>query len=271
MKRTTLRAMFSTATATLMLFVAVHLQAASGPEPGSPISGTVLETMSGAGYTYVQLDTDTGPVWAALPESSVTVGESLVLQPGLVMNDFHSKTFDRTFSAIVFSPGFASAELAPADSPERPQTAPTAVDDPFAAAVAAERGSPQPAAIPQSGGSSAAIAPFVDVEVAQASGENSYRVGDVHAKASQLAGTTVRVRGTVVKFNANIMGRNWVHLQDGSGDPLTNTHDLVVTTNQELTKDQVVTIEGTVAVDRDFGAGYRYDVLVEQAAVVDEQ
>jgi hypothetical protein len=264
--------LFTVITTLLLLLAAVHLQAATPtPETSAPITGTVLETMSGAGYTYVQLDTADGPVWAALPESTVTVGESLALQPGLVMKDFHSTTFDRTFSAIVFSPGRASGEAAPAAAPDQPQPAPTAADDPFAAAVAAERGSPQPAAVPQSGGSSAAIAPFAEVEVAKASGENGYRVGDVFAKAQQLDGTTIRVRGTVVKYNANIMGRNWVHLQDGSGDPLNNTHDLVVTTSQELTQDQVVTLEGTVAVNRDFGAGYTYGVLVEQAVVVDER
>ncbi|MCB2216003.1 MAG: DNA-binding protein [Desulfobulbaceae bacterium] len=273
MKRTIVCIMCYTVITTLLLSAAVHLQAAtSTPESDTSITGTVLETMSGAGYTYVQLDTTNGQVWVALPESTVTVGESLALQPGLVMNDFHSKTFDRTFSAIVFSPGRVSGEAAPAAAPDQAQPAPSAADDPFAAAVAAERGSPQPqTAIPQSGGSTAAIAPFAEVEVAKASGENGYRVGEVFAKAQQLDGTTVRVRGTVVKYNANIMGRNWVHLQDGSGDPLNNTHDLVVTTSQELTKDQVVTLEGTVAINRDFGAGYTYGVLVEQAVVVDER
>jgi hypothetical protein len=274
MKHTTLRTMLYTALITLLLPAAGHLQAAPpAPETGgTPITGTVLETMSGAGYTYVQLDTADGPLWAALPESTVTVGESLALQPGLVMNDFHSKTFDRTFAAIVFSPGRASAEAEQPAAADQPQPAATGAEDPFAAAVAAEQGTPQPsAAIPQSGGSTAAIAPFAEIEVAKAAGENSYRVGEVFAKAEQLNGTVIRVRGTVVKYNANIMGRNWVHLQDGSGDPLHNTHDLVVTTDQELAKDQVVTLEGEVAANRDFGAGYTYAVLVEGADVIDER
>ncbi len=258
---------------TVSLVGAVHLQAASSAaEPGKPITGTVLETMSGAGYTYVQLDTSDGTLWAALPESTITVGESLALQPGLVMNDFHSTTFDRTFAAIVFSPGRTPGDAEKPAAPDQPQSAAAPAEDPFAAAVAAEQGSPQPsAAIPQSGGSTAAIAPFAEVEVAKAAGDNGYTVGEVFAKAEQLSGTTIRVRATVVKYNANIMGRNWVHLQDGSGDPLHNTHDLVVTTTQELAQDQVVTLEGTVAVNRDFGAGYTYAVLVEQADVVDER
>ena len=78
----------------------------------------------------------------------------------------------------------------------------------------------------------------------------------------------MRVRGQVVKYNANIMGRNWLHLQDGSGDPMQNTHDLVVTTTEQLSGPKVITIEGVVAADKDFGAGYKYVVLVEDSTIV---
>jgi hypothetical protein len=271
MKRTPVSTALHTMLVAVFLFTAGHLQAATtAAEPGLPITGTVLETMSGAGYTYVQLDTADGPLWAALPESTVTVGETLALEPGMVMNDFHSKAFDRTFTAIIFSPGRSGGGTEQAASPTIPQPPTAPADDAFAAAVAAERGSPQPAAIPQSGGSTAAIAPFAEVQVAKAEGENGYTVGEIFAQAEQLSGKTIRVRGTVVKYNANIMGKNWIHLQDGSGDPLQSTHDLVVTTSEELAKGQVVTLEGNVAANRDFGAGYSYKVLVEQATVVDE-
>ncbi|MBE0585270.1 MAG: DNA-binding protein [Desulfofustis sp.] len=270
MKRTIVSTAFQTILVAVLLFSVGHLQAAaSTSDPGQPITGTVLETMSGAGYTYVQLDTADGPLWAALPESTVAVGETLSLQPGMVMNDFHSKAFDRTFAAIVFSPGRVGGETEQATSPVAPQSPAAPGDDAFAAALAAERGSPSPAAIPQSGGSTAAIAPFAEVQVAKAGGENGYTVDELFAQAEQLSGRVVRVRGTVVKYNANIMGKNWIHLQDGSGDPLQNTHDLVATTSEELAKDQVVTLEGTVAANRDFGAGYSYKVLLEEAAVVD--
>jgi len=113
-----------------------------------------------------------------------------------------------------------------------------------------------------------AIAPFSDISVERADGENSFTVGDLFEKASELNGTTVRVRGKVVKYNANIMGRNWIHLQDGTGDPMQNTHDLVITTTSEVGSPDVITIEGTLTADKDFGAGYKYEVIVENGTII---
>ena len=64
------------------------------------------------------------------------------------------------------------------------------------------------------------------------------------------------------------MGRNWLHLQDGTGDPMNNTHDLVVTTATEIGSPDVVTIEGVLSANKDFGAGYTYTVIVENASVL---
>jgi len=65
------------------------------------------------------------------------------------------------------------------------------------------------------------------------------------------------------------MGKNWIHIQDGTGDPTTNTHDLVVTSSAIVEKDTVISLEGVLAAGKDFGAGYRYDVLIEDAVVVE--
>ena len=63
------------------------------------------------------------------------------------------------------------------------------------------------------------------------------------------------------------MGKNWIHIQDGTGDPQKNTHDLVVTTDGMAEKGEVVTIEGVVAANKDFGSGYKYEVIIEDAKV----
>lgn len=65
------------------------------------------------------------------------------------------------------------------------------------------------------------------------------------------------------------MGKNWLHLQDGSGDPMKNTHDLVVTTTEEVSGPKIVTIEGTLAAEKDFGAGYKYTIIVEDSTVLE--
>jgi len=93
-------------------------------------------------------------------------------------------------------------------------------------------------------------------------------VADVWAKRSSLGGQTVTVRGKVVKFNPEIMGRNWIHIQDGTGKPAEKNHDLTITTSSGVKVGDIVTVTGKIAVDKDFGAGYAYPVIVEEAVVV---
>lgn len=120
-----------------------------------------------------------------------------------------------------------------------------------------------------SGGSASAGAPFADIQVAKATAANAYTVNELFARAAELDTRRVTVRGQVVKVSLNIMNRNWVHLQDGTGDPAAKTHDLVLTTAGLVETGSVVTMEGVLAHNKDFGFGYRYDVIVEEAAVVE--
>ena len=82
-----------------------------------------------------------------------------------------------------------------------------------------------------------------------------------------LAGKLVTVRGKVMKYNANIMGLNWVHLQDGSGSVKDGTYDLTITSNTEARMGDIVTVTGTVVVDKDFTAGYKYGVMLQGAKI----
>ena len=118
-----------------------------------------------------------------------------------------------------------------------------------------------------SGGSEAAVAQSEEVVVEKAEGDNAYTVGEIFEKKSDLDKQKVSVRGKVVKVSMGIMGKNWLHLQDGTGDAATKTHDLVVTTAGTAEKGAVVIVEGTLAADRDFGSGYRYDAIIEDAEV----
>ena len=111
------------------------------------------------------------------------------------------------------------------------------------------------------------MAPFAEVKVDKAVGDNAYTVQEIFAKSKELAGKIVRVRGKVVKYNPAIMGRNWIHIQDGSGDPLKNTHDLVATSTEKATVGDVVTVEGKLTANKDFGAGYTYDAIIEEAKI----
>ena len=119
-----------------------------------------------------------------------------------------------------------------------------------------------------SGGSTRAIVPLIGAKVEKSTAENGYTVAELFAKAANLNNQKVTVQGQVVKISRNIMGRNWIHLQDGTGDPMKNTHDLVVTSSALVEKGTVVSLEGVLAADKDFGAGYRYEVIIEQAVIV---
>jgi len=119
------------------------------------------------------------------------------------------------------------------------------------------------------GGSKNAKAPAASepIKVEKAKGADAFSVSETYEKAGKLDKKTVVVRGKVVKVSKGIMGKNWVHLRDGSGDPAKGTNDLVATT-QDLPKvGDVVTAKGTLYKDKDFGAGYKYQVIVEEATV----
>jgi hypothetical protein len=105
-----------------------------------------------------------------------------------------------------------------------------------------------------------------DIKVAPLS--DGLTVEAVNRDKASLSGKTVRVKGKVTKYNGGIMNRNWIHIQDGTvhGENV----DITVTSDQTCKVGDVVVIEGTVTVDKDFGAGYFYDVIIEQATVTVE-
>ena len=120
---------------------------------------------------------------------------------------------------------------------------------------------------PQTRGGHAAV-PLSNLKVEKSTAQNGYTVAELFEKAASLNNQKVNVKGQVVKVNPDIMGRNWLHIQDGTGDPAKNTHDLVVTTADIAEKGDIISIEGTLAADKDFGYGYRYNVIVEDAVLM---
>ena len=122
---------------------------------------------------------------------------------------------------------------------------------------------------PASGGGDRANAPATSepVKVEKAKGSDAYTVSETYEKAGKLDKKTVVVRGKVAKVSMGIMGKNWVHLRDGSGDSGKGTNNLVVTTQDAPKVGDVVTAKGTLSKDKDFGAGYKYKVIVEEATV----
>ena len=214
---------------------------ASAAAPGGKtLTGSVAETINSGGYTYVRLQTDKGDVWIAATEFTVKAGERLTAPLEMPMANFHSKTLNRDFPMIYFVSQVAregEALAGPAGLPTEP----------------AMMGSHQP------------VASATVESVPPAPG--GLAIADVWTRRTSLAGTTILVRGKVVKVNNGIMGRNWIHLQDGSGSATDRTNDLTVTTSAEAGIGEIVTASGVLAVGKDFGAGYVYDAVLENAVI----
>ncbi|MCG6916345.1 MAG: hypothetical protein LJE89_02240 [Deltaproteobacteria bacterium] len=210
---------------------------------GGGFSGTVAETIKVERYTYVQVDTGKEKIWAATPEFHGQVGDTVVVPEGLVMKNFHSNTLERDFELVHFVGAISGA----GNIQEMSQT-------------------PQmPSGHPPMGVSSSEGQ--IDVGKVQRA-EDGKTVAEIFAGKEDLAGKQVLVRGKVVKFLPQIMGKNWLHLQDGSGSEGTN--DLTVTTTGLAEVGDLVLVNGTVSVNRDFGYGYSYEVLLEDAEITVE-
>ena len=217
------------------------IKARQDDEAGA-ISGKVVETMNASGYTYVCIEKDGKKTWVAIPEMKVAVGSKMSFLPGQAMTNFTSKSLNRTFDSIIFSGG------------------PAAASDKGAA--------PVPGGDPTHIGSKANVASLdKGIKVGKATGDNAYTVAEAYAKSAALNKKTVSVKGKVVKFSQGIMGRNWVHIQDGSGNQQKGTHNLVATTQDAVAVGDIVTVTGTFAKDKDFGAGYLYKAIIEDAKV----
>ncbi len=236
------------------------------PAPAAPaaiaITGKVVETADAGEYTYVKVDTGAGEQWVAIPATTLEVGQEVSLAPGMEMTNLESKALGRTFESVIFSRGPVAEGAASS----------AAAGESFNDAMMQESrnvipGTAMGSDMASSGGSKAAVVASADVKVDKAEGENAYTVGEVYARRNDLNGQKVKIRGKVMKVSMMIMGKNWVHIQDGTGNASDNTHDLVVTTMAEPEKDSVVVVEGTLVADKDFGAGYRYDVIIEDAEI----
>ncbi len=194
--------------------------------------GEVLEVLEVPGFTYLRLNTAAGEVWAAVPTAKVVKGDTVTIENASQMNGFESKTLKRTFPAILFG---ALGGAAPA--PVSPHSGlMTAVD-------------------------------IENIKVAKATGPNAHTVAEIVTQSAALKDKTVVVSGKIVKYNPEIMDKNWIHLRDGSGSNADNTNDILVTTKNEAKIGDIVTVKGIVRTDKNFGAGYAYKVLIEDATL----
>jgi hypothetical protein len=221
--------------------------AAASTAANGLVSGAVVETVDSGGYTYARVDVNGQPLWAAGPMTPMAVGDTISFSTLIPMQNFHSKTMNRDFPVLYFVDGFTTSGAS------TPTHAP-------AQAYGAGPAAP-----------SVAVAPAADAASSVASVGNiekvagGYTIAEILAQRNELTGKPIKVRGQVTKVVSGIMGKNWVHISDSSGND-----DFIVTTSGTASNGQVVVAEGNIALNRDFGYGYKYDILMEDATVTAE-
>jgi hypothetical protein len=230
--------------------------AATKTEPKAiALSGRVLETMDGGGYTYILLKNGTEKLWVAVPLMKATVGQELSFIPGFEIKNFTSKGLNRKFDRVIFSAGQAGNQevrLSPSAIKMMHEGVPKGAQNAAPKAEPAKKDPPPPLSIEQ---------------VHKAKGPNSYTIEQIYAKKKKLEKKPVVVRGRVVKVSSRILKRNWIHIQDGSGREAKKNNNLVVTSKDLPKVGDLVTVRGTLYNNMDFGSGYRYSVLIEGARV----
>jgi hypothetical protein len=225
---------------TLVGFIVISCQFGQNPQsseilPQGTHKGVVKEVLQTTNYTYLLLTENKTETWVALPKMEAKAGDTYYYTEGMEMNNFESKELGRTFETVYFI-----------------QSVSTTLD----------KKSSETMAYPHS--SKATKAEKREVDIQPASG--GITIAELFANKESYAGKTVRIKGEVTKFNGSIMDRNWVHIQDGT--EYEGKFDLTATTDVEIPVGEVVTLEGVVAINQDFGYGYAYEILLEKAVLI---
>jgi len=208
------------------------------------IDGTVVQTLSAGRYMYIEIATGSGPsVWVAATEEPVAKGDKVSCRPVTLMSKFESPTLKRTFDQVYF----VESLITPLNPGDMPTNHPPLTAAHMAMPPATQTQNQAP----------------VNVDVPPA--EGGVTIATIAAQQEKLAGTQVLLRGKVTKYNAAIMGFNWLHVRDGS-----DKRDLVVTTKGEAKVGDTIMIRGSLERNVDLGSGYSYDIIIRNAEVAVE-
>lgn len=211
---------------------------------GERLSGKVVETMNTSGYTYVLVNTGTNKAWAAAPQFAVKVGDTVAIGDSMPMPNYHSKSLNRDFDVVYFASQISvngAGGAAMGGMAELPKGHP-----------------------PINGKAAGSKIDFTGIQKAK----GGVTVAQIWADKAKLTGKQVKVRGKVTKFNSMIMGKNWIHIGDGTGSEGSN--DLLITSQDTVKLGDTILVTGAVATNKDFGANYKYTVMIEDAKVTVE-
>jgi hypothetical protein len=211
----------------------------SSPESSETKPGVhkvvVNEVLQAGEYTYLFVSEKSKKIWLAVPAMQASKGDKVSYSGGLVMTDFHSKELNRTFPSVLLLEGVTREPIKGDNS--------ALMSGQHPVQVKTEK---------------------MNISIDQ--GEGCITIAKLLEAKSEYSGKTVRVKGKITKFNPAILGKNWIHIQDGS--EFTGAYDLTITTDSQVTVGDTVTFEGKIALKKDFGYGYFYDVIMQDAILV---
>ncbi len=193
----------------------------------------VKESLDGGSYVYLNVEEDGKTYWMAISNMPVTVGETYYYDGGMVMKAFESKQLEKTFDEIIFAEGIRTTE----------KTAESTQANPHAKVDAT-----------------------TDIEVNIEKPENGTSMKELYSDKKSFSGKSIIVKGKVVKVNNGILNKNWVHIVDGT--EFDGKKDLGLTTLDSVKMGDIVTFKGTIVLDKDFGHGYIFPVLLEDAVII---
>ena len=197
---------------------------------------TAQEVIQSTNYTYVRVSEDGKESWIAITKQEVEAGKLYYYVPNIEMNNFTSKELNRTFPSIWFVSRFTPTPILATGK---------------SAGTITPQGKQPPVA-------------KAGIKVAPAKG--GITIAELYAKKDSYTGKSIKIKGEVVKFNKQIMGKNWFHIQDGTNS--NGSFDLTITTDEMVKVGDVVTVEGIIAVNKDFGYGYSYDIILENGKLI---
>jgi hypothetical protein len=196
----------------------------------------VIDVENGGDYLYLNVNEGDKSYWMAIPSRTVTKGETYYYNGGMLMKDFESKHLKKSFDKIIFADGIRSVEK--------------------------EISSDQKSSEVDKKGSNDIVEDNLNIDKLEGGVSLEELIKDKNIYATKL----VKIRGKVVKINNGILDKNWIHISDGTS--FDNKKSITVTSQEMVKVGDTVSFEANLTLNKDFGYGYIYDILLENGKLI---
>ncbi|MCF6346714.1 MAG: hypothetical protein L3J20_00240 [Flavobacteriaceae bacterium] len=200
----------------------------------------VLEILQVNSYTYLFVKENDIKRWLAVPSIKAKIGETYFYKSGMKMSNFNSEALNRTFDSVLFLGSISK-------TPNKKEKS----SFQHSSTIKLQK----------------TVKPAIEKLILTIKPVNDgISIAELLKNKKKYENKTVKVKGQVTKFSSQIMSKNWIHLQDGT--EFNDKFDIILTTNTEVKLGDVIIMEGKVSLDRDFGYGYFYDLIIENSVLV---